>query len=198
METSVQFWTDPRMSDKTVQSKEQFLEQKGLTRREIDEVRKRARLANPPPMPPNPAFPGDTGNGAGRANISGANIQYIPIPIPTAPGQNMSAPTFLQRIGGWLQVIGTGMAAVAGASYVYHQYQNHQFHTQRAWGQLMPQQTPQLPGALRGFPNLLNWRQLHHHLQVKLQAQRWYRQPQALSPRAMPQQTPGTTKQVWC
>ena len=128
VETSVQFWTDPRMSDKTVQSKEQFLEQKGLTRREIDEVRKRARLANPPPMPPNPAFPGDTGNGAGRANISGANIQYIPIPIPTAPGQNMSAPTFLQRIGGWLQVIGTGMAAVAGASYVYHQYQNHQFH----------------------------------------------------------------------
>ena len=38
VETSVQFWTDPRMSDKTVQSKEQFLEQKGLTRRRPEHI----------------------------------------------------------------------------------------------------------------------------------------------------------------
>ena len=125
IETSVQFWNDPRMSDKTPESKEQFLEQKGLTRREIAEVRKRARVANPPPLPPNPGF---AGGDAGRANIGGANIQYIPIPIPAAPGLAQAPPTFLQRVGGWVQMLGTGMAAIAGASYVYHQYANLQQH----------------------------------------------------------------------
>ena len=120
--SGINFWNDPRVSDKTDRDKESFLRDKGLSEEEIREVRLRAEEEISRRQPPPPSL-NNAPNGIGRATIQGQAVQYIPIPIPSNPsGPMIAPPTFFSRMMGVFQTLAVGAGVLVAGNYAYNQY----------------------------------------------------------------------------
>ena len=122
IDVGVQFWVDPRMSEKSPREKEAFLRDKGLSHEEIREVRSRAEeeimLRQPPPSMSNN---NNSPTGVGRAMIQGQPVQYIPIPIPSQQGPAPPVPTLFSRAMGLFQTVLMGAGVLVAGNYAYQQ-----------------------------------------------------------------------------